>query len=256
MSEQPFPSSRQPRCPIPFPGKEVSQEPLGTALKTQTQKQHDEAEGHPLHAVLFGSQGAGVAREAYARLLGQHLLIQEAFEPWLRRAAAQRLWGAIVRDHHYHLAALRGDCEVIGVTVDMLRTLPATGRFIDRIEKLAEGDGAGLLGVFYVFEGSTNGGTIIAMRVKDLFGLSDEAGTRFINPHGSQVRPRWMEWKQGVDALRMTEAQRDAVIAGAQEAFTLSHDVLSGVAGAMSMPIGGRPEVVVLPIKSGAAVKP
>lgn len=227
--------------------------PLSGELKTGTQKQHDEAEGHGLHAVLFGSQGAAAAREAYARLLGQHLLIQEAFEPLLRQAAGAARWGKVVREHHYHLAGLRDDCAVMGVTAGMLQPLPATARFIERIETLGRGDASGLLGVFYVFEGSTNGGTIIAMRVRELLGLHGEGGTRFINPHGQQVRPRWMEWKQAVDGLELTAEQRSAAIAGAQEAFTLSHAVLGDVAGAMTAPIGGKPEVVVLPIKAAPA---
>ncbi|MDP1662762.1 MAG: biliverdin-producing heme oxygenase [Phycisphaerales bacterium] len=224
--------------------------PLSAELKSGTQKQHDEAEGHGLHAVLFGSQGVAAAREAYARLLGQHLLIQESFEPLLRKAAGASGWGRVVREHHYHLAGLRDDCAVMGVTVDMLQPLPATARFIERIETLGRDDASGLLGVFYVFEGSTNGGTIIAMRVRELLSLHGEGGTRFINPHGQQVRPRWMEWKQGVDGLELTVEQRAAAIAGAQEAFTLSHAVLGDVAGAMTSAIGGKPQVVVLPIKA------
>jgi heme oxygenase len=224
-------------------------------LKTQTQPQHDEAEGHPLHAVLFGSRGASAARDAYAHLLAQHLLIQEHFELLLRRAR----WGApagpaVVRDHHFHLQRLRDDCAELGVTPQMLRPLPATKRFIDFIESAAQGTGTALLGVFYVFEGSTNGGTIIAMRVKELLGLERDSGTRFINPHGQQVRPRWAQWKQDVDALGLSEQECEEAVAGAREAFGLSHALLTDVHAALAGVADVKPQVVVLPIKAATKV--
>ncbi|MFT3686827.1 MAG: biliverdin-producing heme oxygenase [Phycisphaerales bacterium] len=194
---------------------------MSATLKSATQKQHDEAEGHRLHAVMFGSQGVPAARESFARTLGQHVPIQEAFVPRLLAAAERAPWGEVVKPYHTHLEALREDCEPMGVTTEMCRPMAGARRFIERIGQLSEGEAWGLLGVFYVFEGSTNGGTIIAMRVRELMGLETDAGTRFINPHGREVRPRWMKWREDVDALEIGEAERAAVIAGAGGVHTL-----------------------------------
>lgn len=203
--------------------------PLTQELKEQTRQQHDDAEHHGLHAVMFGSRGVEAARAAYVGTLQQHLHIQIAFERELRRLAVESpVFAAVVRDEQYHLAALREDLHVFGAA-DVNAT-PGTQRFVAYIEHAARHNPLALLGVFYVFEGSTNGGTMIAMRVRELLGLEGNEGTRFINPHGSQVRPIWMKWKASVDALTLTDAERDTAIAGAQEAFRLSGAVLSDVA--------------------------
>lgn len=203
--------------------------PLTQELKDKTRQQHDDAEHHDLHAVMFGSRGVEAARAAYVGTLQQHLHIQIAFERELRRlAAASPLFASVVRPEHYHLAALRDDLRAFDS--DEVDATPGTRRFVEFIEHAARDGGLALLGIFYVFEGSTNGGTIIAMRVRELLGLPHGVGTAFINPHGNQVRPIWMQWKASVDALPLDDAQRDAAIAGAQEAFRLSGAVLSDVA--------------------------
>jgi heme oxygenase len=203
--------------------------PLTQELKEQTRQQHDDAEHHGLHAVMFGSQGIDAARAAYVGTLQQHLHIQIAFERALRTLAAESpLFASIVREEHYHLAALREDLHALDAA-DVAPT-PGTQRFVEFIEHSARHNLPALLGVFYVFEGSTNGGTIIAMRVRELLSLAPDVGTSFICPHVNQVRPIWMKWKVGVDALPLTDAERDAAIAGAQEAFRLSGAVLSDVA--------------------------
>ncbi len=205
--------------------------PLTQELKEKTRQQHDDAEHHGLHAVMFGSQGVDAARAAYVGTLQQHLHIQIAFERELRALAKNSpLFATIVRDEHYHLAALREDLRAFEAAA--VEPTPGTQRFVAYIEHAARSNPLALLGVFYVFEGSTNGGTIIAMRVRELLGPG--VGTAFINPHGNEVRPIWMKWKTSVDALTLTDAQRDAAIAGAQEAFRLSEAVLTDVAQSTS----------------------
>lgn len=217
---------------------------LGQALKIATQDQHDAAEKHPFHAVLFGAEGVFRAREAYARSLGQHLHIQQTFEPLLRRAESES--GAIrsmVRPYHYHLDALRDDLAAVGAPPEYLTALPATARFTAFIESCAAQNGCALLGVWYVFEGSTNGGTIIAKRIRDLLGLPDDRGTRFTNPHGPQVRSRWTEWKMTLDSLHFDQAQQLAVIDAARLTFNAISEVMTDVQAALG-PAPALPEVV------------
>ncbi|MGH7133717.1 MAG: biliverdin-producing heme oxygenase [Phycisphaerales bacterium] len=225
------------RCPLAgVIGKRPTaiEEPLSVQLKTQTQAQHDEAEHHPLHSVLFGSEGADRARAAYVALLHQHLLIQEVFEPLLRREADSGLLRTLAREHHYHLAALRDDLTAMGAGTGHVAAVEATDRFRAFISQSATENAAALIGVFYVFEGSTNGGTIIAKRLRELLALPDDRGLRFINPHGSTVRARWAEWKVALDAMALTPVQQHAAIMAAQETFRLSHRVLGDVHARMT----------------------
>jgi heme oxygenase len=210
--------------------------PLSVVLKELTRPQHDEAEGHPLHAVLEGRSGVEAAREAYVRLLWQHLRIQEVFEPLLR-AASQKPPGSVLVavELHCHLEALRRDLAALPAFPEMAEPLGATARFCSFIQQCAAHDGLGLLGVFYVFEGSTNGGTILAKRIAAVLGLEGGSATGFINPHGQLVRSRWKEWQRAADSLALRDVDRDIIVAAAQETFRHSRRVLDEVHGRMQV---------------------
>lgn len=210
-------------------------------LKARTREQHEAAEHHPFHAVLFGRQGVELARDAYARLLGQHLSIQDAFEGELERlSATNERVRALSRAHHRHLHALRQDLRALEVPERYQVPLPATEAMARFIHESARGDASAWIGVFYVLEGSTNGGTIIAKRLRELFGFADETGTRYINPHGPLVRTRWSEWKQAADGLTLNEEQRARACDAAGACFTHMQQVLSAVQAEMNagVPVG------------------
>lgn len=209
-------------------------ESLGSQLKSRTLAQHQAAERHALHGTMFGGQGPALAREAFIRMLGQHLAIQETFEPLLRAASVHsHPIGALARPYHYHLAALQADLEALKATSEHTKVLPATASFVSFIQKCAANNGIALLGIWYVFEGSTNGGTFIAKRVAEVIGLEGDAGTRFTNPHGPQVRGRWSEWKTTFDALTFDEPARETIIAAAGDTFTAIASVMDDVQQAM-----------------------
>jgi heme oxygenase len=220
--------------------------PLTHILRTGTQDQHEAAEAHGFHRLVFGAKGPQRAREAFVRSLGQHLRVQETFEPRLIGLAGVTTGvGAILKPYHRHLHALRDDLEVLDATDEHRRALPATLRFISKIESYAAGDGLALLGVWYVFEGATNGGTIIGKRLREVLGLPDDRGTRFTNPHGPLVRPRWTEWKAGVDALQLGEARREAVLDAARETFRAVGEILGQVVESMPPLPAARPSSAV-----------
>ncbi len=206
-------------------------EPFSNVLKARTLKAHEGAEGHPFHAMIFGANGPAAARAAVTLSLGQHLCVQEVFEPLLRRAGeAGGVLATVVQPYHYHLLALRDDLAALGATLEHTRALPATERFAERVATC--GSGAALLGVWYVYEGATNGGTIIGKHIKAVLGLEDDRGTRFINPHGPLVRPRWMAWKTAVDGLTLSAAEKEEAIAAASDTFTMTAGMLTEVVGA------------------------
>jgi len=214
---------------------------LTQLLRTGTQDQHEAAEGHGFHRIVFGAEGPQRAREAFVESLGQHLRVQEIFEPRLIGLAGVTPGvGAILKPYHRHLPALRDDLEVLGASDEHRRALPATLRFMSKIESYATDDGLALLGVWYVFEGATNGGTIIGKRIRDVLGLPDDRGTRFTNPHGPLVRPRWTEWKAGVDALQLEEARREAILDAARETFKAVGEILGQVVESMPPVAAGR----------------
>ena len=216
-------------------------ESFSNVLKARTLKAHEGAEGHPFHAIIFGSKGPAAARAAVAMSLEQHLIVQEVFEPLLRKTGESGgILETVVQSHHFHLVALRDDLDALGVTLnsgpERRRALSETRRFADYVA--ACGSGIPLLGVWYVYEGATNGGTIIGKHVKAVLGLDDDRGTQFINPHGPLVRPRWMAWKTAVDALPLSTADKEAVISAASATFGMTAGLLTEVVRELKLPNG------------------
>ena len=193
-------------------------------------KAHEGAEGHSFHAMIFGSKGPAVARAAVTLSLRQHLCVQEVFEPLLRKAGQSGgTLETVVQPYHFHLLALRDDLAALGAGSHPSNPLPATKRFADFVASC--GGGIALLGVWYVYEGATNGGTIIGKHVKAVLGLEDDRGTRFINPHGPLVRPRWTAWKTAVDRLPLSGTDKEVVIAAASATFAMTAEMLTEVVG-------------------------
>lgn len=201
----------------------VAREPLSTLLKSSTRAMHDDAEGHAFHAELFSP---ATARACHVRMMGQNLTLQQTFEPLLF-GSKHPVIASLVRPHHARLELLKDDLAVLGASREDLEPLPATRAMVEFFRACAAGDSPALLGAFYVIEGATNGGTIIAMRVKQLLNLPDDRGTRFMNPHGTNTAPRWREWKAIVDSADMDDDARNLVLHAAGETFRHTGRVMS-----------------------------
>lgn len=197
-------------------------EPLSTLLRSSTQLLHDQAESHPLQADLV----RGVAPvEHYAAILQQLAHVHAALEPLLRTLQSHAKLATLIQPHHFHLHALENDLRFMGA--GRATALGATARFVDLIHRA--GPTPALLGVFYVLEGSTNGGTVIARAVRSAYGWESEAGTSFINPHGTLVRQRWGSFKTQLDTTDFTTEERHTILAIASATFTAYHAMLDDI---------------------------
>lgn len=195
----------------------IEEIPLGTRLKQQTQAAHDRTENHPSNAaVLSGTAGI----EPYAHHLGQLGVIHSALEPALANFQYRgHALGALLQPYHFRLPALFDDLAFLEAPASVLRPTQSAAAIRDMAINFASRQSPAILGIFYVFEGSTNGGTIIAKRLRTAFNWADERGTQFINPHGAAVRQRWMEWKSSLDALRFSASEQQEIIDAACATF-------------------------------------
>ncbi len=199
---------------------------LSARLKAETRAQHDRAEHHPHQQKIM----SGGSADAYRAMLGQMLIVHDALERTMDRLAASLPAAApLTGATHRHLEALKADLAFLGATEHDTRPLPATGRFASWITGAAPEE---LLGVMYVLEGSTNGGTIIAKRLREAHGWGDERGTRFINPHGNAVRAVWAGWKTVLDGLPLSAEGQQTVVTAAAATFDHMTEVMTDLAGA------------------------
>ena len=79
------------------------------------------------------------------------------------------------------------------------------------------------LGVAYVIEGSTLGGQFISRHLETTLGLCDGQGYRYFQSYGTDVRARWVAFRE--ELMQASSPENDAIIiAAAQECFRRLED--------------------------------
>lgn len=208
-------------------------QPLTLLLRDTTKDQHTRAEKHPIQAALVGAR-ASIAQ--YAQWLSQMHHVHAALDRALASAPAHAPLASLARPHHQRADRAAEDLTNLLPPQPLSAPLPATRQLVACIEAWSDasphdpGAAGSLLGVFYVLEGATNGGTFIAKAVRRNIAMVDGRGCDFLDPHGAMVRERWAQWKAGVDALPLSAAQRQAAIDAAKGTFDAITRILDDIA--------------------------
>lgn len=184
-------------------------------LKTETLEHHMRAERHPFMAAMI--QGR-LPVASYAEHLQQMLLVHEGIESALDRARSTHSWASVIEPWQFQADNFRADIAHFGGTITPVAA-DATQRLIDRIREAEHARPIELLGMHYVTEGSKNGAVFIARVLRKVYNLTPGEGDRSLDPYGPAQRERWAWFKQAVDGLPLTPADREAVIEGAKAMF-------------------------------------
>lgn len=198
---------------------------LADRLKTETREDHISAEQHPVQRRLISG---GLTLTEFGEYLAAMRRLHAAYEPVLRELMVSApVVGAVVKPEHFRLANLDADLAALGRTADAGASAAAVklGAWAADASKKSP---AALLGLIYVLEGSTNGGTFIARAIR---GRLPDAPTSYLDPHGPMQRERWSAFRAALDSLTLDETTRDAIVAAAQLAFKSVEEHLDEAAG-------------------------
>lgn len=173
-----------------------------------------------------------VTREQYAAWLGQMLPVWRAVDAGLSALAVRdpRV-AAMVKPYHAHAERVAADLKFLGQCGGCHAPLPATARFVELVNRAAASGGPELVGVWYVLEGSANGGRFIAKALSRGLGIAGPEGLTSFDPHGERQREYWQAWRAGLDAQTFTEAEREAIVIAASATFDAVCDVMEDMAG-------------------------
>lgn len=186
-------------------------------LKAETAEQHIIAESKPLETALI--EGT-VSPDHYRGYLAQRWFIHRELEAATDRAAARdgRLSGLGLPEL-YQTQNLEADLEHAGADTAALEALPGTKALIELIRGA---ETAPLMGIYYVFEGSKNGGMIVAASLAKAWGRNgDRTGLKYLAPHGDEQRAIWMKFRREMNAIPWSPEDQAAMIEGAQKTFNL-----------------------------------
>lgn len=199
------------------PAPAVATASIMQRLRDETLEQHKHAERRPLERGLgIGS----LPRELYVGLLGQRFCVHRTLDRLVADLCRRdsRLAG-VVTDELLQTENLRADLDYLGVPAESVEPISSTQILCEEIEASAEFDAVALLGYYYVLEGSKNGAAYLAPRVRKMYDLPDERGTRYFDPHGARQRELWGAFKSRMDVIDLTHAERDAIVDAAKRMF-------------------------------------
>ena len=219
----------------------VANDGLAALLRTSTAALHTLAEGQGFQQRLVAGR---ISKDEYAAFLHQVGHVHRALDAALDAAAVasadgrgKALIGALARPEHRrwpHIAAdlkVLDGCDVMDGTAGLRPALPATQRFVDAIDRLAAHDPAALVGILYVVEGATNGNKVIAKALQTALGFAPGEAVGYLDPHGTEQRRRWMDFKAGLDTLPATGEERLRILDAARSTFQYFIDLSPELAG-------------------------
>jgi heme oxygenase len=195
------------------PEAAASPDSLALALRQRTAEAHQRAERHPQQARMVRG---GCTRRDYADWLGQMHPVWAALDAGVAALAAKDPRAAAIhRDYHPHAHRVAADLAFLAEPTSP--PLAATRTLTDFIA--AHSGTPAVLGVWYVLEGSSNGGRFIAKAVARTLQLTGPDGLRGLDPHGEAQTERWSRWKADLDAQPWTPAEREAIVDAAVKTF-------------------------------------
>lgn len=223
-----------PRCPFARMFGGAAHAPpvpsLADTLKERTREAHARAEKHPVQARMVKGE---VTRAEYAAWLGQMLPVWRAVDAGLSALAARdaRI-AAMVRPYHAHAERIAADLKFLGQCGGCHPPHTATARFVELVNRAAASGGPALVGVWYVLEGSANGGRFIAKALSRGLGIAGPEGLTSFDPHGERQRDYWQAWRAGLDGQRFDGAEREAIVAAAAATFHAVWEVMEELSDA------------------------
>lgn len=180
-------------------------------LRERTRPAHVALEAQPLLKRLVSSQ---LTEAEYGQLLQSMLAFYQSLESELVPATAELLARYPDPDYRYLPRAplLADDCKALGCA--------APGLIQPAVAPHLNGNGAYLLGVLYVIEGSTQGGRFIARHLADTLDMDERSGASFFSIHKGDNS--WMAFRRWVGKDLAYDHQDDieSIIAGADMTFS------------------------------------
>ena len=68
--------------------------------------------------------------------------------------------------------------------------------------------------------------SLLLKHAKESLGLSETHGARHLTGHGDGRAPYWRRFKEALDAIELTDAQRELALEGAREAFAFTRNAV------------------------------
>lgn len=191
---------------------ETTQEiaPLSLFLKENTTSTHESLDKRIMSLNPFS------ALDRYTQFIRTQARLQQITTRWYQNAELQALFPDLSERDRF--AAVQQDCRDLGLRAEDM----ALDQQVAAQVQVANNYQA--LGWLYTVEGSNIGAAILLKHAKEFLSLSETHGARHLTGHGDGRAPYWRRFKEALDAIELTDEQRQQALKGAREAFTFTRN--------------------------------
>lgn len=200
---------------------------LAERIKTQTDAAHRQTE----QSRFIGDLLAGKLTSAgYAALLGQTYLVYLALEEAGRAQASDPIASAFLGDELLRTEALEADLEfLLGANWrDEVTALPATERYVDRLNEVAFDWPAGFVAHHYIrYMGDLSGGQIIRRMLERAYGYTTDGLRFYIFDQIEKPKLYKDAYRGKLDAAPLSADEQQRLIDEVNLAYQLNGDLFA-----------------------------
>lgn len=184
--------------------------PLSIWLKEGTTSTHESLDKRIMSLSPFDNL------ERYSCFLRTQSRLHQAISDWFNNEDIQSwLPGLKDRDRSEEVVL---DCRDFDMSDDQLQQDQQAAAEISIANPYAA------LGWLYTVEGSNLGAAILLRYARKELGLSEQFGARHLAAHSSGRGEHWLQFKQAMDSLELSDSQREMALHGAMQAFSFARD--------------------------------
>lgn len=205
---------------------------LSELLREETRQAHENAEHSVfMERLLDGSLGVG----AFVSFQEQAYLFYSALEDAVEACSGDSRLGAVEDRLLDRRAVLQEDLRALGGTVDAV-ALEETAGYVAELQRIGrERDVPALVAHHYTrYLGDLAGGQVIGRLMQRHYGVDGSALSFYSFPHIDKPKRYRDAYREALDSLELTDAERGHLLTAAGEAFAYNSGVFEGLRRTLS----------------------
>lgn len=199
---------------------DTRQSRLSTLVRDGSRVEHEAAEGSSFMSEMLAGR---VERSGYAHYLAVLRPVYEALERVGRELADDPVAGPLVDADLERLGAIDDDLAYWTAGAGLVVDSPVAGRYVERIESTRHDPRRFVAHHYTRYLGDLSGGQAIGRILARTYDLTQPEGVRF---YAFDAIPKPKPYKDGyrerLDALPLTEADKQVVLAEVKDTFALN----------------------------------
>jgi heme oxygenase len=203
---------------------------LTEALRDRARPRAEAQDADEFMTALVTGRGC---RDDYVALVAQHYFIYRAIEAATSRMAADPVAARFIDPHLTRLPAIESDLEsLVGPDWrEVIRPLPSTAAYVDRIEAVASVWVGGFVAHHYTrYLGDLSGGRLLRTLLQRELGFDTNGVGLYLFAEIAEPRRFCTTYREALDQVPWDDDERARVVAEVERAYRLTTDVFAELA--------------------------